>query len=46
MKFMILVKANKASEAGEMPSTELMTAMGNFNEELAKCLRPKISERR
>jgi hypothetical protein len=36
MKFMILVKASKASEAGEMPSTELLTAMGNFNEELVK----------
>ncbi len=36
MKFMILVKASNASEAGEMPSTELLTAMGNFNEELVK----------
>ena len=36
MKFMIIVKASKASEAGEMPSTELLTAMGNYNEELAK----------
>jgi hypothetical protein len=36
MKFMILVKASKASEAGEMPSTELLTAMGNFNAELVK----------
>jgi hypothetical protein len=36
MKFMILVKASKASEAGELPSTELLTAMGNFNEELFK----------
>jgi hypothetical protein len=36
MKFMIIVKASKASEAGEMPSTELLTAMGNYNEELSK----------
>ena len=36
MKFMILVKASKESEAGEMPSTELMRDMGNFNEELVK----------
>lgn len=36
MKFMIIVKASKASEAGEMPGTELLTAMGNFNEELSK----------
>lgn len=36
MKFMIIVKASPASEAGEMPSTELLTQMGAFNEELAK----------
>ncbi len=34
MKFMILVKANKDSEAGVMPSQELLTAMGKYNEEL------------
>jgi hypothetical protein len=32
---MILVKANKDSEAGIMPSTELLAAMGKYNEELA-----------
>src|ERR1700759_4921530 len=36
MRFMVMVKATKASEAGEMPSTELLTAMGNYNEELVK----------
>jgi hypothetical protein len=36
MKFMILVKANKDSEAGVMPSQELLTEMGKFNEELVK----------
>jgi hypothetical protein len=36
MKVMVIVKASKASEAGEMPSQELLTAMGNFNEELVK----------
>ena len=36
MRFMILVKASADSEAGVMPSEELLTAMGNFNEELAK----------
>ncbi|EJM00098.1 hypothetical protein PMI18_03197 [Pseudomonas sp. GM102] len=36
MRFMIIVKASPDSEAGVMPSEELMTAMGNFNEELAK----------
>jgi hypothetical protein len=36
MKFMILVKASKDSEAGVLPSTELLAAMGKFNEELAQ----------
>ena len=34
MRVMVLVKATKDSEAGLMPSTELMTAMGQFNEDL------------
>jgi hypothetical protein len=33
---MVMVKATKDSEAGVMPSTELLTAMGKFNEELVK----------
>jgi hypothetical protein len=36
MKVMVLVKATKNSEAGVMPSTELIAAMGNFNEQLVK----------
>lgn len=36
MKVMVIVKASKGSEAGEMPSTELLTAMGKYNEELVK----------
>jgi len=36
MRFMVIVKASKASEAGVMPSTELLTAMGKFNEEMVK----------
>ena len=36
MRFMVLVKANKDSEAGVMPTKEGLTAMGNFNEELVK----------
>jgi hypothetical protein len=36
MRFMVIVKASKESEAGVMPSTELLTAMGKFNEELVK----------
>jgi hypothetical protein len=36
MKFMVIVKASKASEAGQMPSQELLTAMGKYNEDLAK----------
>jgi hypothetical protein len=33
---MMIVKASKESEAGVMPSQELLTAMGRYNEELAK----------
>jgi hypothetical protein len=36
MRVMVMVKATKESEAGKMPSTELLAAMGNFNEELVK----------
>jgi hypothetical protein len=36
MRFMILVKANKDSEAGVMPDEKLLTEMGKFNEELVK----------
>src|ERR1041385_377937 len=35
MRFMVLVKANQDSEAGILPSQELLTKMGKFNEELA-----------
>jgi hypothetical protein len=34
MRFMVIVKASKDSEAGVMPSTELLTAMGKFNKEM------------
>ncbi len=34
MRFMILVKATKESEAGQFPSAELIAAMGRFNEEM------------
>src|SRR3954462_5688885 len=36
MRFMIIVKASKDSEAGKMPSQELLAAMGEYNEELVK----------
>ncbi|HEX2508442.1 MAG TPA: YciI family protein [Miltoncostaeaceae bacterium] len=36
MRFMVMVKANEDSEAGVMPSQELLTAMGKYNEELVK----------
>lgn len=36
MRVMVMVKATKESEAGQMPGTELLAAMGNFNEELVK----------
>lgn len=35
MQFMVIVKASKDTEAGVMPSTELLEAMGAFNEEMA-----------
>ena len=38
MRFMILVKANDESEAGQMPTTEMLTEMGRFNEELVKAV--------
>jgi len=36
MRFMILVKANEKTEAGVMPTTEELEAMGRYNEELVK----------
>ncbi len=36
MRFMVMVKATKDSEAGVMPSEELLREMGKFNEELVK----------
>lgn len=36
MKFMVIVKATKESEAGQMPSSELLIEMGNYNEQLIK----------
>ena len=36
MRFMVIVKASKDSEAGVMPSMELLTAMGKFNEQMVK----------
>jgi hypothetical protein len=36
MRCMVIVKANKDSEAGVLPKRELLTAMGKFNEELVK----------
>ncbi|EAQ36702.1 hypothetical protein NB311A_15582 [Nitrobacter sp. Nb-311A] len=36
MRFMVMVKATKESEAGEMPSEAVLAAMGRFNEEMVK----------
>ena len=36
MRFMVLVRADRHSEAGEMPSEQLLAEMGRFNEELVK----------
>jgi len=36
MRVIVIVKATKESEAGALPSTEMLTAMGRYNEELSK----------
>jgi hypothetical protein len=36
MRFMVIIKANKDTEAGVLPSSELITEMGKFNDELVK----------
>ncbi len=36
MRFMVIVKADKDSEAGVLPSEKMLTEMGKFNEELVK----------
>ena len=36
MRFMVMVKATAESEAGQLPSTELLAAMGKYNEELVR----------
>src|SRR2546428_4850122 len=36
MRFMVIVKANKDSEAGVLPDKKILTEMGKFNEQLAK----------
>jgi hypothetical protein len=36
MRFMVLVKANKESEAGILPNEQILAAMGKYNEELVK----------
>ena len=36
MRFMVMVRATRSSEAGTMPEAELLADMGKFNEELAK----------
>jgi hypothetical protein len=36
MRFIAMVRATKASESGELPSTELLAEMGKYNEELVK----------
>ena len=44
MRFMILVKADKNSEAGVLPDAALLTAMGNYNEELMKAAGKKFGK--
>jgi hypothetical protein len=51
MRVMVCVKATKESEAGEMPSQELLAAMGDYDEQLVKAgimearLRAEIEEK-
>ena len=43
MRFMVIVKATSDSEAGVMPSGQLLTEMGNYNEQLMKAgIMPKV----
>lgn len=48
MRFMVIVKATKDSEAGVMPSPQLLTKMGKFNEELVNAgitpIRPMVAD--
>lgn len=44
MRFMVIVKATKDSEAGVMPTTEMFAAMGKFNEEMVKAGVMQIGE--
>ena len=36
MRFMVMIRADKNTEAGVMPDEKMLTDMGNFNEELVK----------
>jgi hypothetical protein len=44
MRFMVMVKATPNSEAGAMPSEELLAAMGRFNEWVKRCPDPMPGE--
>lgn len=45
MRFMVLVKATKDSEAGVVPTQELLEAMGRYHDELIKVGVPELFER-
>jgi hypothetical protein len=47
MRFMVIVKANKESEAGVLPDKKLLADMGKYNEELVKafCSPPRVCRR-
>ena len=46
MRFMVMIKADRHSEAGEMPSEQLLAEMGRFNEELVKAGDSEVEIRR
>ena len=45
MRVMVIVKATKDSEAGALPSKELIDAMGKYNEQLVKAGLPKVERK-
>ena len=46
MRVLVIVKASKDSEAGKMPSQEMLAQMGKFNEDLANAAIYNVSRRR
>ncbi len=43
MRYMVIVKSDPATEAGQMPATEELEAMGRFNEEMVRLLQDRAA---